>query len=889
MRDSRRPELNPVASPPRRDLDYSDLQLSEEPVGKGGQTVVYEARVPDSEPPTKVAVRQLGDQGFTQSVGLKAVSSFLTQAETWASLARRERTEPRWSGSDHIVGVVALGDDLPWAALEYMDGGSLAQRVDGTEGLPIKKAIWIAERLCQGLQVAHNTGVAHLDLKPGNILFRKTPTETWDVPKIADWGLARNLLDDTSASMEELSLRYAAPEQFDREEFGRPGTATDIYQLGAVLYALLTGTAPYTGGDRSVMSDEVPAPPSHRRGEISEKLDAVVRTAVEPRKSDRYGSVETFKQALEAIRTDSQLPAVVATHLKQSAGRGRGRDSDPDRGRGGGGGGGRSVSEEHKAVTSHGTESVDPDNPETTAGLLPPDSSGLFQDGELQEHNFAKSSFTEDDVGTSVTEFDLTNVDTSNVETMEEMFYASSFNQDIGNWDTSNVETMEEMFYHAYSFNQDIGAWNTSNVETMEEMFYGASSFNQDIGNWDTSNVQTMERMFYGASSFNQDIGNWDTSNVQTMERMFHRASSFNQDIGNWDTSNVETMRRMFHRASSFNQDIGNWDTSTVQTMERMFYNASSFDQDISAWCVEQITQKPSSFDDGTGFEGVNTKQPNWILLPPDSSGLFQDGELQEHNFAKSSFTEDDVGTSVAEFDLTNVDTSNVQDMREMFSFAHRFDQDISGWDTSNVETMREMFAGTSSFDHLFDQDIGNWDTSNVQDMNRMFYRAESFDQDIGNWDTSNVQDMNRMFAGASSFDQDIGNWDTSNVETMYRMFYQAESFDQDIGGWDTSNVENMSGMFYGASSFNQDIGNWDTSNVHDMMDMFRNASSFDQDISVWCVEQVTRKHPMDDGAALNRSLKPPYFDDGAGFEGDNTKQPWTWREGFFRNLRELF
>jgi hypothetical protein len=75
------------------------------------------------------------------------------------------------------------------------------------------------------------------------------------------------------------------------------------------------------------------------------------------------------------------------------------------------------------------------DKRERTTGLLPLDSSRLFQDRELQEHDFARSSFTEDDVGTSVTEFDLANVDTSNAETMSNMFKgASSFNQDISSW-----------------------------------------------------------------------------------------------------------------------------------------------------------------------------------------------------------------------------------------------------------------------------------------------------------------------------------------------------------------------------------------------------------------------------------------------------------------------
>jgi surface protein len=173
--------------------------------------------------------------------------------------------------------------------------------------------------------------------------------------------------------------------------------------------------------------------------------------------------------------------------------------------------------------------------------LLPPDSSELFRDGELQYHNFAESPFSKDDVGTSVTEFDLTDVD------------------------TSSVETMSHMFYRAESFNQDISAWDTSNVEDMRGMFAGAESFNQDIGNWDTNSVQDMRGMFSDAHSFDQDIGAWDTRSVQNMS-----------------------------------------------DMSGMFYHAESFNQDISAWCVEQITEKPTNFDDGAGFEGVTGKHPNW-------------------------------------------------------------------------------------------------------------------------------------------------------------------------------------------------------------------------------------------------------------------------------------
>ena len=166
--------------------------------------------------------------------------------------------------------------------------------------------------------------------------------------------------------------------------------------------------------------------------------------------------------------------------------------------------------------------------------------------------------------------------------------------------------------------------------------------------------------------------------------------------------------------------------------------------------------------------------------LPPDSRGLFVGGELRDHNFEESSFTEDQVGTPVSEFNLENAYVSNVEDMSLMFENAESFNQDIGLWDTSNVEDMSQMFRGAESFN----QDIGGWDTSNVENMNQMFSSAESFNQDIGLWDTSNLNDtvysVQWMFRGAESFDQDISSWCVEQFDAEPNQFDMNAGFEGD-------------------------------------------------------------------------------------------------------------
>ena len=325
----REPTLDRVRSPPRRDLS-AELVRSGELIDRGGNALVSVAALSDERSPDRIAVKEPLAPGTLEN---DEIERFLSQAETWETVDRIERERPRWRDSEHVVGVVDTGERLPWIAMEYMDGGTLADCLAAADGgLPTAEALWIGECVCRGVAVAHSLGIAHLDLKPANVLFRSTPDGVWDVPKVADWGLARVLADQTG-TVEGLSPAYAAPEQFEPGEFGEPDTLTDIYQVGTILYELLTGTpvAPESRFQamQVAMSADPVSPPSAERPALSPAVDAVVSTALERDKTDRYSAIPVMADALRAVRTDGDLPPIVGDRLDGRSE--RTGDAHPDR------------------------------------------------------------------------------------------------------------------------------------------------------------------------------------------------------------------------------------------------------------------------------------------------------------------------------------------------------------------------------------------------------------------------------------------------------------------------------------------------------------------------------------------------------------------------------
>src|SRR5262249_35642945 len=134
-------------------------------------------------------------------------------------------------------------DDLPYLALEYVEGGSLHEKLAG-QPMPAREAAGLAETLARAVHAAHQAGVIHRDLKPAHVLMTKDGG-----PKITDFRLARCLGDDRGMTASGAILgtpSYMAPEQAGGKR-REVGAAADVYGLGAILYEMLTGRPPFRG------------------------------------------------------------------------------------------------------------------------------------------------------------------------------------------------------------------------------------------------------------------------------------------------------------------------------------------------------------------------------------------------------------------------------------------------------------------------------------------------------------------------------------------------------------------------------------------------------------------------------------------------------------------
>ena len=181
-------------------------------------------------------------------------------------------------------------DGYPYFSMEYVDGGRLADTLQGTP-LPPRRAAQLVETLARATEAAHERGVIHRDLTPANVLFTSAGE-----PKIVDFGLAKLTIGGTDRTVTGDILgspSYMAPEQASGHSKA-VGPAADVYALGAILYDMLTGRPPFKGESvlatlALVVNDE-PVSPSRLQPKVPRDLDTVCLKCLNKEPSRRYAT-----------------------------------------------------------------------------------------------------------------------------------------------------------------------------------------------------------------------------------------------------------------------------------------------------------------------------------------------------------------------------------------------------------------------------------------------------------------------------------------------------------------------------------------------------------------------------------------------------------------------
>jgi hypothetical protein len=204
-----------------------------------------------------------------------------------------------------------------WEGIHYLTmpllrGRSLADWIRTAGPLPEMTAAKLACKAARALRVAHEAGVIHRDLKPSNILVNPE----WE-PIIIDFGLAQRQVGEEARLTSTGGLRgapaYLAPEQIEGQR--EAGPHTDIYCLGAVLYEMLAGRAPFSGWLWEVIEKvqrEEPPPLSALRPDVSPKLEAICRRAMSNEPQDRFASMAEFAQELAEFLVQGGQPLLAS-------------------------------------------------------------------------------------------------------------------------------------------------------------------------------------------------------------------------------------------------------------------------------------------------------------------------------------------------------------------------------------------------------------------------------------------------------------------------------------------------------------------------------------------------------------------------------------------------
>jgi TolB-like protein/Tfp pilus assembly protein PilF/predicted Ser/Thr protein kinase len=264
--------------------DFGDYEVQEE-IGRGGQGVVYRAR----------------QKSLNRTVALKVIGLGHWAREAHVRRFRLEAEAAARLNHPCIVPIYEIGerDGSCYFSMGLVEGGQLHEVVK--EGpMPPRRSAELIAKLARTVHYAHEHGILHRDIKPGNILI-----DAKGEPHLTDFGLARLVETESTVTrtMEVLGTpSYMAPEQVQANN-GQVSIATDIYGLGAVLYQLLTGQPPFAGGTTyetvRLLLETEPRQPRLLNPKVDRDISTICLKCLEKDPKRRYSSALALAEDLE--------------------------------------------------------------------------------------------------------------------------------------------------------------------------------------------------------------------------------------------------------------------------------------------------------------------------------------------------------------------------------------------------------------------------------------------------------------------------------------------------------------------------------------------------------------------------------------------------------------